>query len=65
MPGMPPGIPPPWASVLLLGLLGDQGLGGQHQARDAGRVLQRRAHDLGRIDDAGLDQVLVHLGFER
>ena len=34
-------------------------LGGQQQRGDAGRVLQRGADDLGRIDDAGLDQVAV------
>ena len=28
-------------------------------------VLQRRAHDLGRVDDAGLDQVLVRVGQRR
>ena len=32
--------------------LGDQRLGGQHEAGHRGRVLQRRAHDLGRVDDA-------------
>ncbi len=31
----------------------------EHQAGDAGRVLQRGAHDLGRVDDARLDQVAV------
>jgi hypothetical protein len=41
------------------GDLGDQGLGGEQQARDRRRVLQRGAHDLGRVDDAGRDQVLV------
>jgi len=38
---------------LLLGLLGDQGLGGQQQGRHRRRVLQRGPHDLGRVDDAG------------
>jgi hypothetical protein len=41
----------------LRNLDGDQGFGGQQQACDRGCVLQRRAGDLGRIDDAGLDQV--------
>src|SRR5690606_7715552 len=31
-------------------------------ARDRRGVLRRRAHDLGRVDDAGLDQILVLLG---
>ena len=59
IPPMPPGMPPPGRGLLRLGLLGDQGLGGQQQPGDRRRVLQRRAHDLGRVDDAGLDQVLV------
>src|SRR5436190_2838976 len=45
--------------VFLLRLLGDQRLGGEHQARDRRRVLDRGAHDLGRIDHAGLDQIGV------
>ena len=40
----------------------DHRLGGDHQAGHGGRVLQRAAHDLGRIDDAGLDQVLEGAG---
>ena len=55
---MPPGMPPP----ALFGLVGDDGLGGEEQRRDRRRVLQRRAGDLGGIDDAGLDQVLVLAG---
>ena len=45
--------------VLLLGDLGDEARGGQQQRGHAGGVLQGRADDLGRVDDAGLDQVAV------
>ena len=48
--------------LLLLGNLGDERFGGEQERRDRRRVLQRRAHDLGRVDDAGLDQVLVLVG---
>ena len=47
---------------LLLGLLGNEALGGEHEASHRRRVLQRRTHDLGRIDDADLDEVLVLFG---
>ena len=43
-------------------LLGDQALGREQKARDRGGVLQRGLGDLGRIDDAGLDQVFVLAG---
>src|SRR5580700_7896467 len=46
-------------SGLLLGDLADHGFGGQHQSADRSRVLQSRASDLGRVDDAGFHQVLV------
>src|ERR1700683_2013975 len=49
-------------SGLLLGDLADHGFGGQHQSADRSRVLQGRAGDFGRIDDAGLHQVLVLRG---
>src|SRR3954451_15270490 len=42
--------------------LGDQGLGHQHEARHRRSVLERDTHDLGRVDDAGLDQILVLQG---
>ena len=45
----------------LLGLLGDHGLGRDQQAGNRCGVLQRGAHDLGRVDHAGLDQILVLL----
>ena len=65
MPPMPP-MPPAAAGgrhrAGLLGLLGDHRLGGDQQAGDRGGVLQRGAHDLGRVDDAGLHQVLVLAG---
>src|SRR5215208_1286086 len=44
---------------LLLRRLGDHGLGGYQQAGDRSRVLQGRAHDLGRVDDALLNQVYI------
>src|SRR3954465_14911687 len=47
---------------VLLRLVGDDGLGGEEERRDGGGVLQRRAGDLGRVDDAGLDQVHVLAG---
>ena len=50
------GMPPPPAAVLL-GHLGDDRLGGEDVLGDRGRVLQRRARDHRRVDDAGLRQV--------
>ena len=44
------------------GSLAHRRFGGDEQAGDRGRVLERGADDLGRIDHAGLDQVLVDLG---
>src|SRR6266852_2225649 len=46
--------------------LGDEGFGGEHEARDGRSVLQRKARDLGRVDDAHLDHVpvLAGLGIE-
>ena len=41
--------------VVVLVEVGDQGLGREHQAGDAGRVAERGPHDLHRVDDAGLD----------
>ena len=52
-------------SRLLLRNLGDHRFGGQHQGRDGGRVLQRRAGHLGRVDDARLHQVFVLVGLRR
>src|SRR5262245_9143550 len=46
----------------ILGLVGDHGRGGEEQGRDGRRVLQRRAGDLGGVDDAGLGEVLVLAG---
>ena len=52
--------------ALLLRLLGHHRLGGDQQAGDRRRVLQRGAHHLGRVDHAAADQiaVLVGLGVE-
>src|SRR3954454_10179839 len=52
----------PGACGASFGLVGDDDRGGEEQGRDRGRVLQRRAGDLGRVDDPGLDQVLVLTG---
>src|SRR3954471_12331064 len=48
--------------LLLLRNLGDEGFGRQQQRGDRRGVLQRRAHDLRRVDDASLDQILVGVG---
>src|SRR6478735_5566377 len=48
--------------LLVLRLLGDQRLGGEHEARDRCGVLQSRAHDLDGVDDAGSDEVFVLAG---
>src|SRR5262249_36608633 len=47
---------------LLLRHFGDHGLGGDQEACDRGRVLQRSAHHLGRVDDALLHQVDIFAG---
>src|SRR5580658_10563525 len=48
--------------ILLLGELRDHALGREQQTGDRGRVLEGRARDLGRVDDARLDEVLVLVG---
>src|SRR6266508_2267355 len=48
--------------LLLLRLVDHQGLGGEQQGRDRGGVLHRRPGHLGRVDDAGLEQVGVLAG---
>src|SRR5690349_2551216 len=45
-------------AATLFGPLGHHRFRGDHQRRDGSRVLQRRTHDLGRIDDAGAYQIL-------
>src|SRR5712671_4914676 len=47
---------------LLLRTLGHHRLGGDEEPRDGCRILQRRAHDLGRVDDAGLQHVDILTG---
>ena len=44
---------------VLLRQLGNHGLGGDQEAGDRGRVLQRAADDLGRVDNALRDEVAV------
>src|SRR3954449_1453989 len=46
------------AGALLVGQLRDDGLGGEDVLRDRRGVLERRARDHGRVDDARADQVL-------
>src|SRR5262249_24843310 len=46
-------------SLFLLRLLGDERLGGEHEARDRRGVLEGGADDLARVDDAGLDEILI------
>src|SRR3546814_717235 len=46
----------------LFGLVSDEHLGGEEQGCDRRCVLQRRTGDLGRVDDAGLEQVLELAG---
>src|SRR6185437_3239915 len=48
--------------ALLLWLLGHHRLGGHEQAGNRSSVLQRGADNLGRIDDAGGDQILELAG---
>ncbi len=43
-------------------LLHDHAFGREQQPRDGRGVLERRAGDLGRVDDARLDQILVRVG---
>src|SRR4051794_34950964 len=50
------------ALFLFLGDVGDQGLGGQEQAGDAGAVLQGAAGDFHRVHDASLAEVAVFAG---
>jgi len=50
------------ARAALLGQFGDHGFGGDQESRDGGRVLDRRANHLGRVDDALGDQVAVFAG---
>src|ERR671928_154264 len=52
------------ADRLLLRRLGDDRLGGQDVLRDRGRVLDREAGDLRRIDDPSLDEILVLAGLD-
>ena len=55
---MPP-LPPAAAPFLSSGNVGNDGFGGDHQRRDGAGISQGGAHDLGRIDHTGLDQIFV------
>src|ERR1700689_4621868 len=55
-------VPTRSRGLLLLRNLSDHGFGGQHQRSDRRSVLQGRTRYLGRIDDAGLHQVLILRG---
>ena len=48
--------------VVVLRLLGDEGIAGQQQGRDRSGVLQCGASHLGRVDDAALHEVFVLAG---
>src|SRR5260370_1865009 len=51
------------SSLLVVFLqLGHQRFRGEHQARDGGGVLQRKASDRGRVDDHSLDEVNILRG---
>src|SRR5713101_7685932 len=50
------------AGLLLLRLLGNHALCREQQTSHRSGVLQRAAHDLGRVDDAGLHQIFELLG---
>ncbi len=63
MPPMPPGGIR--RSFFLFRNLGDDCFGGEQQAGDGRRVLQRAARDLGRIDDARFHQVGVFRRWRR
>ena len=47
---------------LVLRALGDEALRREHEARDGGGVLERRADDLHRVDDALREEVAVLVG---
>ena len=49
-------------ALALFSNVSDEGFGGQHQSRNGAGVGERSAHDLGRIEHAGLDQVFVLAG---
>ena len=60
-------MPPPMAAAAaaassLLGIVGDGRLGDEDERGDRRGVLQRRAGDLDRVDDAHLEQVAVLAG---
>src|SRR5439155_2075752 len=50
-----------WRSFFLFRNLRDQCFGGEQQARDGRGILQRRARDLGWVDDPGLHQIGVFI----
>src|SRR5215213_230459 len=47
---------------LLFWLVGDEGLGGEDHAGDAGRILHRRAGHLRRVDDARAEHIDIGVG---
>ena len=48
--------------LFLFGNVGDQNIRGQDHGRDGGRVLERAAHHLYRVNDAGLNHVNIFTG---
>src|SRR5262249_10526691 len=51
-----------WRRGFWLRLLGHHCLGGDEEAGNGGGILQRRTHDLGRVNDALFDQVAIFAG---
>ena len=47
---------------VLLRKFGHPGFGGDQERCNRGRVLDRHTHDLGRVDDALLDEVAIFAG---
>ena len=47
-----------------LGKVGDEALGGEHEAGDGGGILQGRTGHLGGIHHAGDEEILVLIGYD-
>src|SRR5262245_60262507 len=48
--------------LVVLGLLGDEGVAGEKECGDGGGVGQSGTGDLGGVDDAGFDEVFILVG---
>src|SRR6476659_1669319 len=51
-----------WSRILLLRHFGNHGLGSDQEASNRRRTLDRRAHHLGRVDNAFADEIAVFTG---